>query len=153
MKNFIGAVALVALSACASATQAGDPAKSIPQLNAGFSDAVRRGDAAAVASYYADTAVMMPPNMPAARGRDAIRQTWSGLLASGKIDLALMTDNLIQSCDLATEVGHFDFSLTPPGAAAMRDKGKYAVTWKNIGGQWRIVVDIFNSDLPATAPH
>lgn len=153
MKRFLP-VALIFCAACTTTTStnmtAADPRPAIAQANVDFAGAARRGDAAGVANFYANDAVMMPPNMPAARGRDAIRQVWSGLLGSGKVDLTLTTDNVIQSCDLATEVGHYDFAITPnaAGAATQRDSGKYAVTWRNDGGQWRIVADIFNSNAP-----
>jgi ketosteroid isomerase-like protein len=33
------------------------------------------------------------------------------------------------------------------------DRGKYATMWKKqVGGSWKVVVDISNSDLPVTPP-
>jgi ketosteroid isomerase-like protein len=104
-------------------------------------------------SIYADDAVLMPPNAPAFRGRDAIRQFWSGLLGMGKIEAEIAADTVVQSGDLATEVGHFALTITPPNAPApVKDRGKYVITWRRTGGQWKAIYDIFNSDLPAPPP-
>src|SRR5256885_1539863 len=85
----------------------------------------------------------------ACRGGDAIRQFWSGLLATGKIEAAIATDSVVQSGDLASEIGHYALTITPKGAPApIKDSGKYVITWRRTGGQWRAISDIFNSDLP-----
>jgi len=44
-------------------------------------------------------------------------------------------------------------TLTPPGAAEpVGDRGKFVEIWKKQrDGSWRVVLEIFNSDLPA--PH
>jgi uncharacterized protein (TIGR02246 family) len=157
MKRCFLVVALAALFGCSSSTQMtrpGDAERAINQANRDFSEAVRRGDADALAALYADTAALLPPNMATFRGRDAIRQAWSGLLSQGKAEVTLTTDSVVQSCDMASEVGHYDLTMTSnaAGAAPVHDSGKYVVTWQNINGKWRIVSDIWNSSMPPTAP-
>ena len=44
-------------------------------------------------------------------------------------------------------------TISPPGAAAVSEKGKYVEVWrKQPDGSWKIKWDIFNSDVPAGAP-
>ena len=143
----IALVALVLLAACAS-MPANDAEDAIRKADAGFTTNARTANAAALAAFYADDAVLMPPNAPAFRGPDAIRQFWTGFLATGQIDLGLTVDKITQSGDLATEIGHYDITITPKGVAPIHDKGKYLVAWRKIGGTWKIIGDIFNSDLP-----
>jgi uncharacterized protein (TIGR02246 family) len=131
----------------------GDAEAAIGQNTRAFTDLAVRGDAAGIANMYATDAMFMPPNAPAVRGRDAIRQVWAGLLGSGAVQLTLTTEKVLRSGNLAVEVGRYDFTVTPKGGAAMHDVGKYSVTWRNTNGEWKIAVDIYNSDLPATAPH
>jgi len=39
-------------------------------------------------------------------------------------------------------------TISPPGAAAVRDRGTYLAVWrKQCDGSWKIRWDIFNSDL------
>lgn len=121
-----------------------DAARSaIVAANDAFSKSLRTGDIdAMVDNFYADSAVVMPPNAPAFRGRDAIKQLFKGMAASGSTDVVLTTDDVLTSCDMATEIGRYEIR------GANHDAGKYVVTWRNINGQWRAVADIFNSSGP-----
>jgi len=140
--------AILLFAACASTMPANDAEEAIRKADAEFATNARAGNVAALAAVYADDAVIMPPNAPAFRGPDAIRQFWTGFLAAGQIDVALTPDKVTQSGDLAAEIGHYDLTITPKGAAPIHDKGKYLVTWRRTGGTWKIIGDIFNSDQP-----
>jgi len=155
MKRFILVAALM-LAGCASSPSIssdyspGDAENAIRRANSAFAANARSGNAQTVVdNFYAPEAVVMAPNMPALRGRDAILQFWTGFLASGAVDLALTSTNVTQpSADLAIESGRYDLSLRPPSGQAIKDAGKYIVVWKKSNGQWRAAEDIFNSDLP-----
>ena len=148
MKRFSVLVALL-LAACASTMPSNDAEEAIRKMDRDFSAAARAGSVDGMMSIYGDDAVLMPPNFPAFRGRDAIRQFWSGFLAAGQVDATVEPDKVIQSCDMATELGHYALKITPKGGgAAVEDNGKYVLTWRKSGGQWRAVADIFNSDRP-----
>jgi len=99
---------------------------------------------------YADDAVLMPPNFPAFRGRDAIRQFWTGFLSAGQVEATVEADKVIQSCDMAAELGHYSLKITPKGGGnPIEDNGKFVLVWRKVGGQWRAISDTFNSDRPA----
>jgi ketosteroid isomerase-like protein len=145
----IALFAAVLLAACASANVApGEADAAMKASRNDFMQYARSGNAAALANDYADDAVLMPPNLPAMRGRAAIQQFWSGFMAAGKIDVTLTPEKVLSSGDLATDAGKYDLTITPANGAPIHDVGKYAVTSQKIGGQWKIVVDIFNSDQP-----
>ena len=77
-------------------------------------------------------------------------RTGSEFEAAGQIDATLEADKVIQSCDMATELGHYALKITPKGGGnPIEDNGKFVVTWRKVGGQWRAIADIFNSDRPA----
>jgi len=150
------AVALpILLAACVSSTtvnpappvESSDAEPVIRKMNQEFGSAARAGNVDALLAYYADDAVLMPPGAPAMNGRAAIRAFWSAFLGAGTVDVTLTTDRVIQSGDLAVENGHFDLTITPKSGAPIHDKGKYAVAFRKSGGDWKIVSDIFNSDL------
>jgi ketosteroid isomerase-like protein len=55
--------------------------------------------------------------------------------------------------DLGYTSGTYQFSMTGPDGKPIPDKGKYVVVWKkDASGKWKVVADIFNSDLPAAPP-
>jgi ketosteroid isomerase-like protein len=101
--------------------------------------------------YYADDARLLPPNHATVTGREAIsgRLRSTGTIQEFKLTiLALEGRN-----DLAYVHGAYQMTVTPPGAAEpVGDEGKYVEIWrKQPNGSWKVVLDIFNSDLAAPA--
>jgi len=106
------------------------------------------GHADSLAAFYAPDAHLMPANLSAVVGQEAIKTAFEQATAS-KGTLKLVTEAISASGDLAVERGSYEETYTPPGSATpMTDRGKYLVHWHRIGGKWLIVDDIANSDLP-----
>jgi len=145
--------AILFLAACAtqpsSDFQSGDADAAIRANNAAFAAAMNSANIDGVMSAYADDAIVLPANSPAFKGKDAIKQFWSGFMGMGALNLALFAEDVMQQGDLAVETGRYEASITPKGAGAIKDNGKYVVVWRKIGGQWKIVRDMFSTDLPA----
>ena len=164
-------VALLALAACttkearrpdtaapATATLAGSPApdvaavrQAIEAANARFESAAIKGDSATLAGVYADDAVLMLSNVPAARGHDAIAKAFGGMAAAMKLSaFKLTTQDVITVGDYAIETGAFDMSSqAAKGGKSVHDVGKYLVVWKKqADGSYKILRDIANSDQP-----
>ena len=100
-------------------------------------------------SYYVDDASMFPPNMPIVTGPDARRRTWAALLAPPDLVFSNSATKVeaARSGDLAYETGTFEESFKDAAGNPLRVTGKYAVVWKKqANGQWKAVVDIFNTD-------
>ena len=74
--------AFVATSCAPSATsdsRAAD-ASAIQALDEQWSATAARNDIEGTVAFYADYAVLLPPNAPIARDRKSIRESWAGLL-------------------------------------------------------------------------
>lgn len=113
-------------------------------LNAGHPDVV--------AGFYAENAVLMPPNMPSATGRQAIQDVFKQF-TDMKAQLTLTPQAVSANGPLAVERGTYSVTFTPPGATApITDTGKYLVHWHMMDGKWVMVEDIWNSDLPPPPP-
>lgn len=138
---------LIALVPLASAQAAGaeDLKAAIDAANKTFSAAVAKGDAAAVAALYTETARAFPPNAAAVSGRAAIGQLFGSMLATGIRSLTLTAVEVTGGGNTAQEVGTY-LLKTPDGNVA--DEGKYIVLWKKEGGLWRLHRDIWNSNAP-----
>jgi len=125
-------------------------AGAIRRLDEEFMRAAATGDGEAlVDAFYARDAVLLPPNQPAAEGRENIRRVLQGLMDSGVSSIKLETTVTGTAGDLAYGRGHYTLSINPPEGAPMTDVGKYVVVYRRLGGTWRAVADIFNSDQPA----
>jgi ketosteroid isomerase-like protein len=100
-------------------------------------------------SYYADDASMFPPNMPVVTGYDARRKAWTALFAPAEMVFsnAATKVEVAKSGDLAYEIGTFQESFKDDKGNPVKLVGKYVVVWKKQpGGQWKAIIDIFNTD-------
>jgi ketosteroid isomerase-like protein len=103
----------------------------------------------ATVSYYADGAVLLAPNLPIARTKDEIRQTWSQVFASipagAPFNSGTTRVEVADSGDFAYSQGFYSIGNPPI------DKGKYLEVWKKQpNGAWKAIADTFNSDMPAS---
>jgi uncharacterized protein (TIGR02246 family) len=120
----------------------------IRRLDEHFMMAANARDAKTLVSgFYAESAVLMPPNHPMVEGRDAIRTFLQGLIDAGFAGITLETTTIDAAGDLAYGRGRYTLRMSPPGQGTMEDVGKYVVVYRRQGdGAWRAIADIFNSD-------
>lgn len=129
-----------------------------PRIRAGTQTWVKlfnSGDAGGVATLYSAEAVLMPPGAPPARGTAAIKEAIAKEIANAKkagVTFALGSgDEVGISGDLAWHSGAY---FVQDKAGKTVEQGKFLETWQKVGGKWRIIRDIWNSDgaAPASAP-
>lgn len=146
---------LIVLAACQPAAPMAitDAEKaSIDSLEHQFMKLAIAGDfAGLVKAYYADEAIILPPNMPAATGHagiEAVLKTFPPITA-----FELNTDEVVGHGDLAYVRGRYTMTFSPPGAPPIPDSGKYLEIWrKQADGSWKATRDMFSSDIPLPAP-
>jgi ketosteroid isomerase-like protein len=146
----------VAICAIAWPALAADESGRIRAGTASWMQSFNSGNAGAVAALYANEAVLMPPNMPLARGTAAIKEAVAKEIAGAKksgITLAQGTlDEINVVGDMAWHSGSY---VVKDKAGKQVDAGKFLEVWEKKGGKWRIVRDMWNSDAaptPAAAP-
>ena len=147
-------LAAVLAAACATTPRVdvASEESAIRALNRQFEQAVASKNADAVAQLYATDALIMPPNAPVVRGREAIRAFWTDMVKSNPTVSLTSTDiDIAASGDLATDVGTYTFSFTSD-QGPVTDRGKYITKLTKVGTEWKIANDIFNSDLPVQTP-
>ena len=106
--------------------------------------------------FMAPNGSVLAPNAPTATGTDAVRKVYAGLLALPGLQISWTptTASASRSGDLGYTQGTYEMSFTDAGGKQVTDKGKYVTIWKKQPDKsWKVVADIFNSDLPpAGAP-
>jgi uncharacterized protein (TIGR02246 family) len=127
--------------------------EAIRDLDEQWSKAAGAKDVDKTVSFYSDDAVVMPPNAPRATTKEAIRALWKDLLTDASISWKTKEVEVAQSGDLAFSSGTYEVTMTDPTGTPVNDRGKYLVVWKKqADGTWKCVMDIWNSDLPPSAP-
>src|SRR5437762_4084784 len=126
--------------------------QALRDLDAKWSAAAGAKDVDKTVSYYADDAVVMPPNAPSATTRETIRSAWKEMLTSpgAAISWKATKVEVAKSGDLAYVSGTYEETMTDASGNSMKDHGKYVEIFKKqADGTWKVVADIWNSDLPA----
>jgi len=115
-----------------------------------FHDGVANRDAAALASLYTNEGRFLPPNLEPCEGPAAIQAAMQGLLDMGARSLDIEPLDVREAGDLTIEYGRYELGIEPEGAERITDVGKYIVVHEaQDDGSTKIVLDIFNSNLPA----
>jgi ketosteroid isomerase-like protein len=103
-----------------------------------------------VEMFYAQEAVVMPPNQPMASGRVEIAKFWQTMFDAGLRGAALRIVRVDVSGDLASEIGEYSLTISPDGADLVQAQGKYLVVHhRQADGTWKATADMFSSDTPA----
>jgi uncharacterized protein (TIGR02246 family) len=120
---------------------------SIEATNAELAKAFNSKDAAKVASFYTEDAVVLPPNVSRQDGRQGVQNYWQAAIDVGASDLALKTLEVQENGDFAYEVGSFTLKALGEDKKPAEIVGKYVVVWKKgEDGVWRLHRDIWNGD-------
>ena len=150
MRKFILIVCLVVLPLAIVCnfppTVSGADDKAVRDADAEWSKAAAAKDLDKTVSFYADDALVLPPNEPAVSGKDKIRDLWKGFLdtmstISWKADRVEMA----KSGDMAVVTGTYELTMND----GTKDRGKYCEVWEKKNGIWKCGTDMFSSDLPA----
>lgn len=126
--------------------QVSDVRREIDRANERFVEAFNRGDAAGAVAVYTEDAMILPPGSPRVQGRDGILRFWQAVMDSGVRAVALQTDDLDVSGDMAREIGTATLTIRPEGGEEQTAIAKFVVVWKRRGDEWYWHTDIWNTD-------
>ena len=142
----------LALGACsAKRPDAGAEAEQLRSLDSKLGQAIDAKDAAAVAAYYADDAIMMPTAEPAIRGKPAIMEEWQHILAipAFQNESKLGGLEIAAAGDFAYTYGSYRSRMMGEDGKLLVEPGKWLTIWqKQSDGSWRIKMDTYNTDIP-----
>ena len=129
-------------------------ASAIQALDEQWSATAARNDLEGTVAFYADDAVLLPPNAPIATDRKSIRESWAALLGPNTaVSWKVSKAEVAKSGELGYLYGTYALSIQDAkGGPPVRDTGKLVEVWKKqADGKWKCIVDTYNSDLPAVS--
>ena len=137
----------VALFGLTSALAADVNENAVRDADAQWSKVAAAKDLDKTVAFYADDAVVLPPNQAAVMTKDGIRNLWKGFLDSlTEIRWKTTRVEMAKSGDMGYLIGTYEMTLKD----GTKDRGKYCEVWKKqADGKWKVSADMFSSDLPA----
>lgn len=159
MRYLTCGVLLALACSCGSpqlAVDTGAEETAIRDADAAWSKAVTAKQLDATVAFYADDASILSPNMPIITGKEAIRKNWMDEFAPA-FGLALgwqaVKVAVARSGDLGYSEGTYQATFNDPKGNPVRDHGKYLAVWKkHADGKWKVIADMYNTDLPPPSP-
>jgi ketosteroid isomerase-like protein len=122
----------------------------VKALDRQWVEAVNSGDAAGVAAFYADDAIVLAPNNEPLQGRNQIQGFFEDLMKLQPSFDPLDSLRIVEAGDLVVGAGRYSLKLLPPGAdAPITDHGKYLGVFKRqADGSLKLILDTWNTSLP-----
>jgi len=153
-KLLLVVASLLALGACSKTAQNTSADESvIRNMQDAWYKGYNSGDVSAVAALYADDAVVMAPDVPAATGIAAIRDYYSKSMpqfqATGLTAVEGPTGQIGISGDLGWQ--GTTYTVTDKSGATVETGKVLTVFRRKDGGKWMIIRDTWNSDAPTSA--
>jgi ketosteroid isomerase-like protein len=143
MTRFFLTLTLALLFASMSSAASADSATGARAVDEAWRKAILANDLDAVVSNYSNDAVMWLPDAPEARGREAIRKSYAGLLTANTVTGATFANTHYEtSGNLSVGWGDFTLTLSPKaGGKPVILSGRFSVIAKKEGHKWVYVVD------------
>jgi len=158
MKNIIHCLTLVlailvlVVSGCAQKVDIEAERTALRNADEELSKFASTKDVDGYVASFAEYGSIFPPNTPILTGTEAIRQWVSEMMANPGFSISwqVTTVEVSTAGDLGYTVGTYELTMPDAQGNPGTDRGKYVEVWKKqSGGKWKVVADIFNSDLPA----
>lgn len=145
-------LALLAISAAAALAQTkGEAEKNIRAADAAWLKAYAAKDVDKAVASLDDEGAMLPPNAPIAIGKGAVRKSIAAAFAMPGYNLVwhIAKLDVAASGDFGITNGPYEFTYKDVSGKTIFDKGKSLTVWKKQpNGSWKVLYDMFNSDLP-----
>jgi uncharacterized protein (TIGR02246 family) len=120
--------------------------QAIEKLVAAFTDAFNKGDVNAIARLYLDDARLFVPDAATIRGGSGIVDYWAEGIREATDGKLTVDEVQPLGPDAALVIGTYSEKLrAPPGSV---EAGKYVMLWRKVGSDWKIAIDIWNSNPP-----
>jgi ketosteroid isomerase-like protein len=113
--------------------------------------AYQEKDLAKSVAFCDEQGSMLAPDAPIATGKDAIAKVIASDFVHDDITWHANKVGVARSGDLGYTSGTTEMNLKDASGKTVAYKGKYLTVWKKQeDGSWKVLYDMFNSDLPPT---
>jgi ketosteroid isomerase-like protein len=148
---FVGLVLLVVSGGVALGQRKGKAEDAILAADAAWLKVYQAKDLAKSVAFCDEQGSLLVPDTPIATGKDAIAKVIADDFVHDKIMWQANKVGVARSGDLGYTSGTTEMNVKDASGKTVVYKGKYLTVWKKQeDGSWKVLYDMFNSDLPAT---
>jgi ketosteroid isomerase-like protein len=152
--SWISTALLGSLAACTPAIDLEAERTALRATDEAWAAAASEGtDVELVASFWSEDATIYPNEAPVVRGKEAIIEFVRTSFDMPGFHVTWQPQEVVVagSGDFGTTTGTNEFTVPGPDGALVVIPGHYVTVWsKNAEGDWKCVIDMFNSRAPAT---
>lgn len=109
-----------------------------------FSRFIVNSEYDSIALSYTHDAKIFPSGMEIIQGREMIKKYWILPNGSETTFHKIYPEEIFINGNQAYDYGHFEIEGITNGVKYERKKGKYVIVWKQINGEWKMYLDIWN---------
>lgn len=145
------AILLFVVNGCAQKVDVEAERAALRNADEAWSKVAGAKDVDGFVAAFAENGSILPPNSPILTGSEAIRQWMSKMMANPGFSISWQptTVDVSTAGDLGYTIGTYELKIHDAAGNPVTDRGKYVTVWeKEPDGKWKVVADIFNSNLP-----
>jgi ketosteroid isomerase-like protein len=146
---------LITLLASAPVVEGADPlpTASLLAVDADWAQAYAAKNLKKAVAFCDEAASMLVPNAPIASGKAAVSKAIADDMASNDLTWHANKAGIARSQDLGYTTGVYHMKFKDASGRVKVDNGKFLTLWKReADGTWKMLYDMFNSDLPPSSP-
>ncbi|NIO39621.1 MAG: DUF4440 domain-containing protein [Burkholderiales bacterium] len=151
---WISVALLGSLAACTTAIDLEAERAALRATDETWAAAASEGtDVELIASFWSDDATIHPNEAPVVQGKEAIIEFVRTSFDIPGFHITWQPQEVVVagSGDFGTTTGTNEFTVPGPDGETSTIHGHYVTVWrKNADGDWKCVIDMFNSRVPAT---
>lgn len=151
------AVSIAVVFAACQEPRAGrdaDAAEAVRAADSAWLKAFTDRDLEGVVTAVEPSGYILPPNAPIVAGHDGARAMVAEMFATPGLSFSWDATRVAvaESGDLGYTAGTYEMTFNDPDGNPVTDRGKFVTIWRRQSdGTWKVVEDVFNSDLPMPA--
>lgn len=118
-----------------------------------YHEAGQAFDVDSFVNFYATDALMLPPHAAREMGHEGVRNFFSAFteMPDANVSFSESMVDVAASGDMGYTLADATVSFTGPGGELVEETGPDFHLWKKRDGQWKIAIDIWNSEDPMPA--
>ena len=125
--------------------------ETLRKADSSLQDAINRKDLDLLLSFYSTDAYLLPTAEPIVKGKESIRAEWNHIFEIPNFDSksTLTKIEISKGGDMAYSMGYYEATMMGEDGNMTQEPGKWVSIWKKQSdGAWRIIVDMYNTDIP-----